>query len=163
LTGSIGLEALSLAKLLLPSAGFWNTGETVNTRIFNRTQLRQNVVVQTERQAQSLNTYESRVLQALQDVEDALTSLTQEQARRDHLTAATDAAQQSADLSLQLYTAGLQDFRTVLDAQRSLLSLQDSVASSTAAVSEDLVRLYKALGGGWQAADRLPKDVTAQR
>jgi outer membrane protein TolC len=57
----------------------------------------------------------------------------------------------------------LQDFRTVLDAQRSLLSLQDSVASSTAAVSEDLVRLYKALGGGWQAADRLPKDVTAQR
>jgi NodT family efflux transporter outer membrane factor (OMF) lipoprotein len=163
LTGSIGLEALSLAKVLLPGAGFWNTGETVNTRIFNRTQLRQNVVVQTERQAQSLNTYESRVLQALQDVEDALTSLTQEQARRDHLTAATDAAQQSADLSLQLYTAGLQDFRTVLDAQRSLLSLQDSVASSTAAVSEDLVRLYKALGGGWQAADRLPKDVTAQR
>lgn len=160
LTGTIGLEALSIAKVLLPGAAFWNTGASVSSRVFNREQLRQNVVVQTELQAQSLHAYESRVLQALQDVEDALTSLTQEQVRRDHLDAATAAAQQSADLSLQLYSAGLQDFRTVLDAQRSLVSLQDSVASSTAAVSEDLVRLYKALGGGWQAA---PADLTAQR
>ena len=161
LSGSIGLEALSLAKLLLPGAGFWSGGANVNTRLFNREQLRQNLVIQTERQAQALQTYESRVLQALQDTEDALTSLTQEQVRRDHLAAATAAAQQASDLSLQLYTVGLRDFRDVLDAQRSLLTLQDSVASSTAAVSEDLVRLYKALGGGWSAGNRLPEDVRA--
>jgi NodT family efflux transporter outer membrane factor (OMF) lipoprotein len=163
LTGSIGLEALSLAKLLLPGAAFWNSGASVNTRLFNREQLRQTVVVDTEHEAQALHAYESRVLTALQDVEDALTSLTQEQARRDHLDAAAAAANESANLSLQLYTAGLQDFQTVLDAQRSLLSLQDSVASSTAAVSEDLVRLYKALGGGWQASVPLAEDVTARR
>ena len=146
-----------MAKLLLPGAGFWSGGANVNTRLFNREQLRQNLVIQTERQAQALQTYESRVLQALQDTEDALTSLTQEQVRRDHLAAATAAAQQASDLSLQLYTVGLRDFRDVLDAQRSLLTLQDSVASSTAAVSEDLVRLYKALGGGWSAGNRLPE------
>jgi NodT family efflux transporter outer membrane factor (OMF) lipoprotein len=163
LTGSIGLEALSLAKLLLPGAAFWNGGASVNTRLFNREQLRQNVVVQTEHEAQALHAYESRVLTALQDVEDALTSLTEEQARRGHLEAAATAANESSNLSLQLYTAGLQDFQTVLDAQRSLLSLQDSVASSTAAVSEDLVRLYKALGGGWQGAAPLVGDVAARR
>jgi outer membrane protein TolC len=38
----------------------------------------------------------------------------------------------------------------VLDAQRSLLSLQDQLASSTANVSIDMVKLYKALGGGWE-------------
>ena len=65
-------------------------------------------------------------------------------------------AQQAADLSLQLYTAGLSDFRDVLDSQRSLLLLQDSLASSGAAVAMDLVRLYKALGGGWGAETLLP-------
>ena len=163
LTGSIGLEALSLAKVLLPGAAFWNSGAAINTRVFNREQLRQTVVVDTEHEAQALHTYESRVLTALQDVEDALTSLTEEQARRSHLEAAATAANESANLSLQLYTAGLQDFQTVLDAQRSLLSLQDSVASSTATVSEDLVRLYKALGGGWQAATPLAEETTARR
>jgi outer membrane protein TolC len=64
-------------------------------------------------------------------------------------------------LSLQLYTAGLRDFREVLDAQRSLLTLQDSLASSGAGVSTDLVRLYKALGGGWSASALLPAPVTA--
>jgi NodT family efflux transporter outer membrane factor (OMF) lipoprotein len=155
LAGSIGLESLSLAKLLLPGAGAWNIAPSSTTRLFNRRQLRENVVVQTERQTQAALAYESQVLTALRDVEDALIALTQEQARRDSLAAAAGAAQQAADLSLQLYTSGLRDFREVLDAQRSLLTLQDSLASSEASVSTDLVRLYKALGGGWQAAETL--------
>ncbi|HZI81094.1 MAG TPA: efflux transporter outer membrane subunit [Vicinamibacterales bacterium] len=151
LAGSIGLESLSVAKLLLPGAGFWSASPSASTRLFNRRQLRENLAVQGERETQAAVAYESRVLGALQDVEDSLTSLAQEDVRRGHLAAASDAAQQTADLSLQLYTAGLRDFRDVLDAQRSLLTLQDSLASSMASVSTDLVRLYKALGGGWSA------------
>lgn len=158
LAGSIGLESLSLAKLLLPGAGFWSATPSVSTKLFNRTQLRQNVVIQTERQEQAALTYESRVLQALRDVEDALTNLTQEAARRDHLVAAAAAAGESAALSLQLYSSGLRDFRDVLDAQRSLLSLQDSLASSRTSVSAELVRLYKALGGGLGAAELVQDD-----
>lgn len=156
LVGSIGLESISLFKLLAPGAIAWSGSPGVSTRLFNRQQLRQNLVIQTERQEQAAQSYEIRVLAALQDVEDALTSLAQEQIRRDHLAAAATAAQQSADLSLQLYNAGLRDFREVLDAQRSLLSLQDSLASSGASVSTDLIRLYKALGGGWSASEYLP-------
>ena len=101
------------------------------------------------------------VLRALQDVEDSLTDLAQEQVRRGHLAAAANAAQQAADLSLQLYNTGLRDFRDVLDAQRSLLTLQDSLASSDTTVSSDLVRLFKALGGGWSATAMLPEQVTS--
>jgi NodT family efflux transporter outer membrane factor (OMF) lipoprotein len=155
LAGSIGLESLSIAKLLLPGAGVWSIAPSANTRLFNRRQLQENLVVQTERHTQAALTYESQVLIALRDVEDSLVALAQEQARRDRLTAAADAAQQAADLSLQLYTAGLRDFREVLDAQRSLLTLQDSLVTSDATVSTDLVRLYKALGGGWQAEETL--------
>ena len=157
LAGSIGLESLSLVTLLVPGAQFWNAGPTVSTRLFDRRQLRENLVVQSERQEQAARSYETAVLRALQEVEDSLTALAQEQVRRGHLAAAANAAQQAADLSLQLYNAGLRDFRDVLDAQRSLLNLQDSLASSDTAVSGDLVRLFKALGGGWTATGMLPE------
>lgn len=52
-------------------------------------------------------------------------------------------------LARQRYSSGLIDFRDVLDTQRTLLSTQDSVASTRASLSADHVRLYKALGGGW--------------
>jgi outer membrane protein, multidrug efflux system len=160
LAGSIGLQSLAIARVLMPGASFWSASPSVSIPVFNRRQLRENLVIQGERQEQAARAYESRVLTALQEVEDALVSLAQEQTRREHLTAATDAAQQAADLSLQLYTAGLRDFRDVLDAQRSLLSLQDTLAASSATVSSELVRLYKALGGGWDAFTMLPAGVT---
>jgi NodT family efflux transporter outer membrane factor (OMF) lipoprotein len=159
LAGSIGLDSLSIARLLVPGAGFWSANPSASTRLFDRRQLRENLVVQSERQEQAARNYETVVLRALQEVEDSLAALAQEQVRRDHLTAATNAAQQAADLSLQLYTAGLRDFRDVLDAQRSLLTLQDSLTSSSATVSSDLVRLFKALGGGWSAVEMLPQKV----
>ena len=161
LAGSIGLESLSLATLLVPGAQFWNAGPSASTRLFDRRQLRENLVVQSERQEQAARSYETAVLRALQEVEDSLTDLAQEQVRRGHLAAAANAAQQAADLSLQLYNTGLRDFRDVLDAQRSLLTLQDSLASSDTAVSSDLVRLFKALGGGWSATTMLPEQVTS--
>ena len=162
LAGSIGLESLSIARLLVPGAGFWSANPSVSTRLFNRRQLRENVLVQGERQEQSARNYETVVLRALQEVEDSLTALAQEQVRRGHLASAASAAQQAADLSLQLYNTGLRDFRDVLDAQRSLLTLQDTLASSNATVSSELVRLYKALGGGWSAATMLPGNVTTE-
>ena len=163
LAGSIGLESLSIAKVLLPGASFWSVSPTVNTRLFNRAQLRENLAVQIERQTQAAVTYESRVLGALQDVEDTLTSLAHEDVRRGHLSAAANAAQQAADLSLQLYTAGLRDFRDVLDNQRSLVTLQDSLVTSTATVSTDLVRLYKALGGGWSTETMVSSSTASSR
>jgi NodT family efflux transporter outer membrane factor (OMF) lipoprotein len=158
LAGSIGLESLSIAKLLVPGAGFWSANPSASTRLFDRRQLRENLVVQSEREEQAARSYETTVLRALQEVEDGLTALAQEQVRRGHLASAANAAQQAADLSLQLYNTGLRDFRDVLDAQRSLLTLQDSLTSSAATVSSDLVRLFKALGGGWNAAAMLPEN-----
>jgi outer membrane protein TolC len=160
LAGSIGLESLPFARLFTPDSAVWRASPSAAWRLFDRRQLRQNLVIQNERQEQAAIAYESRVLGALQEVEDSLTALAEEQTRREHLAAAADAAQQAADLSLQLYTAGLRDFRDVLDSQRSLLSLQDQLASSSAMVSTNLVRLYKSIGGGWSAASMVPAAPT---
>jgi outer membrane protein TolC len=94
--------------------------------------------------------YKATVLTALQEVEDALVILRGDIDRLSRLKLASEAASNAALMARQRYDSGLSDFQTVLETQRSLLNTQDSVASVSADVSSDYVRLYKALGGGWQ-------------
>jgi len=149
LSGSIGLESLAAGDLLSGDALAWSIGPSISWRIFDRRQIRRNIEVQGELQEQALIGYEATVLAALTEVEDALVALAQEQVRREHLASAAEAAERAVELSLHLYAAGLRDFQNVLDAQRSLLSFQDQVAVSEDEVASNLIRLYKALGGGW--------------
>jgi outer membrane protein TolC len=67
------------------------------------------------------------------------------------LLVAEDAASNAALLARSQYQAGLIDFQTLLDSERSLLATQDSRASARATRASSLVQLYKALGGGWDA------------
>ena len=71
-------------------------------------------------------------------------------------TGCGNAATRAAQLARQRYDSGLVDFQTVLETQRTQLSTQDGLATATADVSADHVRLFKALGGGW-----LPDDPPA--
>ena len=97
--------------------------------------------------------YQSAVLTALKEVEDALVALRGDRERQARLQQAAEAATNAALMASQRYASGLIDFQTVLDTQRSQLNTQDSVAAAIATVSADHVRLYKALGGGWQPDD----------
>jgi NodT family efflux transporter outer membrane factor (OMF) lipoprotein len=154
LAGSIGLETLNLARLFVPGAGFFRVSPSVNWNVFDRGQLKQNVLMADEQTTQASIHYETVVLHALQEVEDALAAYAQEQIRRDRLRDAVTAAQRTSDLVIQRYNSGLLDFRDVLDAQRSLVSLQDQLASSQSNVSTAVVSLYRAIGGGWTALPR---------
>ena len=87
---------------------------------------------------------------ALQEVEDALIAYAKEQAHRAELSDAVAANAKAVDLANQRYTQGLVDFLSVLDAQRSLYVSQDALVQSERRISEGLVALYKALGGGWE-------------
>jgi outer membrane protein TolC len=89
-------------------------------------------------------------LGAIQDVENALQAFGAEQVRRRSLSEATVSAKNAAEMSRELYDAGLRDFLNVLDSERSVLSLQNSLVQSDAAVASNLIQLYKAMGGGWQ-------------
>jgi multidrug efflux system outer membrane protein len=87
------------------------------------------------------------VLRALQEVDDALSTLRQNQLRLVHLQTAASAAQRAAELAQQRYASGLIDFQTVLLTQRSVYGAQDSAVAQQATLSADRVRLVKALGG----------------
>lgn len=102
-------------------------------------------------QQQALITYRQALLVAFEEVENAIIAYTRERARRATLADAADANRRAADLARGLYLGGLADFRAVLDAQGKLYVAQAALAQSDAALATDLVALYKALGGGWDA------------
>jgi outer membrane protein TolC len=149
LSGSIGLEAFSLSNL--SSSGAWSLsgGPRITWAIFKGGAIRQNIEVQSALQEQALIQYEATILSALEEVENALVAYAEVEQRRQSLSEATQAAQKAVDLAQHRYQAGLTDFNNVLDAQRSLLSFQEQLAQSEGTVTSNLVRLYKALGGGW--------------
>jgi NodT family efflux transporter outer membrane factor (OMF) lipoprotein len=149
LSGSIGLEALSLRNLSL--SGTWTLwgGPGISWAIFDAGAIRQNIEVQSALQEQYLIAYEATVLSALEEVENALVAYAEQQQRRQSLSVATRAAQKAVELAQHKYEAGLTDFNNILEAQRSLLSFQEQLAKSEGTVTSNLVRLYKAVGGGW--------------
>jgi outer membrane protein TolC len=149
-TLQIGLESVSSNDFLEWSSRAWTIGPNISWNIFDAGAIRQNIKVQTARQEQALIQYESAVLNAQEEVENILVAFAKEQRRRDLLARATEAARQADLLARDRYKAGLVDFNNVLSAQLSLLSFQDELVQSDGAVTTNLVRLYKALGGGWQ-------------
>jgi multidrug efflux system outer membrane protein len=155
LGGSIGVEALSFNKLArnLSTSDSWvlSGGPRISWAIFDAGAIRQNIKVQSALHEQALIQYESTILGALEEVENALVAYMDERSKLDNLRQAERAAQTAVELAQHKYESGLTDFSDVLEAQRSLLSFQDQTAQSNGTVTSNLVRLYKALGGGWTA------------
>ncbi len=149
LKGSLGLDALTFSNLFLAGSRSFNFGPTLTIPVFNGGAIRNNIEAQSALQEQALIAYESTVLKALEEVENALAAYAQEENRRRALVEASSAARQAASLSWDRYMAGQIDFGDVLDAQRSLLSFEDQLAQSDGTVSSNLIRLFKTLGGGW--------------
>jgi multidrug efflux system outer membrane protein len=149
LLGSIGFEALSFGDLFSADNRTDSVGPSFSWNIFDAGAIRKNIEVQNALQEQALVKYEAAVLNALEDVENALVAYAQDQYRRQSLTQATQAAERAVDLAFKQYSSGIIDFQDTLEAQRSLLSFQDQLAQSDGAVTSNLISLYKALGGGW--------------
>jgi len=149
LTGSIGVEALSASALGAGGAAASSLAASVATVLFDGGRLRQQVEAQSAVAEQALVSYENAILAALEEVENALVGLSNGQRRAAALRTAVEAARNAALLARQRYASGLIDFLTLLDAERTLLTIEDSLAATQAESASALIQLYKALGGGW--------------
>ncbi|MBI5551890.1 MAG: efflux transporter outer membrane subunit [Desulfobacterales bacterium] len=150
LSGSIGLESVSTGDLFSSASRVWSFGPAFSWPLFQAGAIRANIHVQEELQQQAFIRYEAAILTTLEEVENALVAYAQEQRKAENLQAAADAARLAEKLAKVQYVTGTTGFSEVLEAQRSLLSFEDQLATSRGAVLANLVRLYKALGGGWQ-------------
>jgi multidrug efflux system outer membrane protein len=162
LSGSLGIEQLlgsgttgavtggsTIAVLSGGTTALASFAGSVIQTLFDKGRIRQQIKIQDAVQEQAVISYEATVLTAVEEVENALISFQNSRERLTALNQAAEAAHNAAVLARNRYTAGLIDFQTVLDTERSELTLQDSVAQTQAERVTALIQLYKALGGGW--------------
>jgi NodT family efflux transporter outer membrane factor (OMF) lipoprotein len=152
LSGTIGVEALKAGDLLDPETIVASALGSLTAPVFDAGRIRNNITIQSEREQQALIAYESTVLTALAEVENALVAVSRNAERLSHLQRAAAAAREAESLALLQYQAGQSDLLAVLDAQRSLLSFEEQVVATRADELSAHIQLYKALGGGWAPA-----------
>jgi NodT family efflux transporter outer membrane factor (OMF) lipoprotein len=160
LFGSIGLQTTAsnagTPNLFSTNSLLYMAGPRINWPFFTYGRLTNGVRVQDARFQQLLVGYQDAVLKAAQEVEDALVGFVNAQEATMHEARSVAAAQRSVEISLVQYREGATDFQRVLDAQRSLLREQNSLAQQTSSVATNVIALYKALGGGWEMRQGQP-------
>ena len=155
LFGFLGLGSADIGDLFSGSSGTWGFGLPIRWNIWQGGRIRSAIKVEEARTEQALLAYEQSVLRALEEVENSMVNYYQERFRRDKLVEAVTASERSVDLVKTQYMAGLTNFQNVLDTQRSLFNQQDQLAASEGILVQNLVSLYKSVGGGW-SPDAVP-------
>lgn len=139
-----------------PGSFIYVAGPRLVWPILNYGRIINDVRVQDARLQQLLVDYKNTVLKAAQEVEDGLTGYLKSKKSVEFEQLAVDGAQRSVELALAQYRDGAVDYLQVLDAQRSLLQEENTLAQARSAIVVNLISLYKALGGGWELSRGQP-------
>jgi len=152
LSGSVGAESMTLAAVSSGSSMVASVAGSVAQTIFDSGRISSQIEIQNAIQGQALATYRSTVLTALEDVENALVALANYRSQADALARGVESARNAALLARHEYSAGIVDFQSVLDTQRTVLAVEESLNTAQSNSVIATIQLYKALGGGWSAA-----------
>ena len=146
--GSFGLDSVKPYKLFQREAFLASIGPSFSWPIFQGGNLIANMKAEESKMNAAALKYELAVQTAYEETRNAYSAYTQEYHRYQSLQGAVKAATDAVNISQDLYKNGLADFNNVLDAQRSLLTLEESLTISRGNITLNLIALYKALGGG---------------
>lgn len=150
LTGSIGRASSAFSDLSDSLSDTFSFAQLLEWSLYRGGAIRARIDLEKAEAAGAAARYEQAVLDALGDVESALTRYVEKLATRDRLKLAFDSQQQSTELAQLLFNGGETDFLAVLDAERELIDIEDSLVVSETDALLNLVTLYAALGGGWE-------------
>ena len=154
LVGSAGLQSLKIEDLYSLRSGTYSFGPAVTLPIFQGGRLVRTVELRTAQEQEASLNYRKAVIQALHDVDSALISLRAERNRQAALSRAVERNKAALDLANKRYLDGVATFLDVLTTQSNLLQTQQQLTDSRMNVGTNIVRLYKALGGGWENSRR---------
>ncbi len=150
IAGSGAIQALDATNLGNWASRSYSIGPSISLPIFEGGRLTRTLELRKAQQQEAAITYQRTVLNALHEVDNALTAYDSEQRRRAQLEQAVAQGRRALSLARDRYTQGIADFLSVLDAQRNLLSTEQQLTDSTTTISTNLVQIYKVLGGGWE-------------
>ena len=152
LTGSLGLRNTDTRYLFDWASKFYSAGPSISVPIFNGGALMASVRLSRAEAAAAALSYRSTVLNALQEVEDGLNSLREDAERSAALNTTVAADQRALDINVDAYRHGLVTYVTVLTLQLQTVQARQQLAQAALTQIIDLIKLYKALGGGWEAS-----------
>jgi NodT family efflux transporter outer membrane factor (OMF) lipoprotein len=152
LSGALGLDSLNSGHLFTSDAFSPIASGALRWRLFDFGKVDAEVAQARGSNAEALVIYRQAVLRAAEDVENALSSLSQTQAYETELQGQVTSLISARDLSEQAYRAGSITLTDVLDADRQLLTAQDQLDASRADAARAAVLVFRSFGGGWNSS-----------
>ncbi len=156
LNGVLQWQSKDLSDLFEPASVGGVAGPSFVWNILNYGRLRNSVRQQQALFEQAVYSYQDTVLKAQREAEDAIVGFLKSQDQTEQLRLAV---QDISDLNAVLLTqanAGATDFNRVFVVQAAATVQQDSLATSQGQIALNLIRIYRALGGGWQIRLQAP-------
>ncbi|MGH9718141.1 MAG: efflux transporter outer membrane subunit [Candidatus Acidiferrales bacterium] len=150
LTGTAGFESYALTKLFTGSAGLWNVAGSLTQPVFEAGGLHAGMRLAQAQEQQMLLTYKQTIIDAFQEVSDALVAYQKDREFRVQQALLTSAAQDSEHLSRTLFQHGGASYLQVLTSETNYFAAELNLAQAELNERLALVQLYDALGGGWQ-------------
>ncbi|MGA0601973.1 efflux transporter outer membrane subunit [Caulobacter sp. KR2-114] len=154
LTGLYGGVGSHLSDLTAEKGLTWGVGPSVSWTFPNQSLPRARIRAAKAGEQAALAGFDSTVLQALKETEQALTAYGAELDRREALGLADEKTRRAYELAHGQYLAGATTQLDLLTAEQALVNADQAVAASDAAITQDQIAVFKALGGGWATAAR---------
>ena len=154
LSALLGLTSKQPSNLITGNSKNWSLEAGALLPLLDFGRIRATIDRANAKQEQAWLIYQKTVLNALKEVENTLVAYLQEKQRLVWITQSFAAQRSATELIDQRYRNGLVSFLEVLNAKRSLYTAELAEAQSRATLSTNLIALYKALGGGWQTAEK---------
>lgn len=146
-----GRDTMDLNQVDIGASRFTNASALLTMPLFNAGRTKAINEVAEANQREALARYEDGIVRALEDVENSLVSLKDERSRAESLMLAAASADAALGRAQSLYERGQIDLLPLLDAQRTRLAVRMAATDSQTQLQLASVRLFKSLGGGWQA------------
>jgi multidrug efflux system outer membrane protein len=152
LVGSAGLASVSASELLSGASLFARVGPTITWPILRRGQIAATIEVRGAQQEQAFVAYRQAILNAFEEVENALAAIDSARQRHAALAAAVDEYALALELATARYRGGMADFRSVQGARQALAQARGELAGNDAELATAAIALFKSAGGDWAPA-----------
>ena len=155
LTGSFGYSASNVGHSSPSDIFQWSNrtysiGPSLSIPLFNYGQISNQVREQDAAFQEAIFNYQNTVLNAQKEVQDGIVSYVEAKNTLSSMTAANDAALTTLHLTQVRYNVGEVDYSNVLETEINKLTIQSSLINAQSSASQNVISLYRALGGGWQ-------------
>jgi multidrug efflux system outer membrane protein len=155
ISGFVGFVTGDADQLWESASEAWSVTPVLSWAAFDLGSVRARLRAAEAQADGALAFYEQTVLRALEETENAFVAYAQNQDRLAALLDQAAASRRAAELARIRYREGAIDFLRLLDAERTVLEAEDGVAAAQTELNTSVVAIYKALGGGWEAAPAL--------